>query len=192
ADELRAMLYTAVPYEAGPVAIRFPRGNVPAAPAADRFETLPIGKARLLRAGEDVALIGYGTSVEWCQRAADLLAADGILPTVVNARFAKPLDAELLLRIVAQHRVVLVVEEHQLSGGFGAAVLELCEEHGVAQGHVRRLGIPDRFVEQAPRPRQLESLGLVPAAIAARVRRELGTTRLDSDASHPHSAGSRP
>ncbi|HZM14975.1 MAG TPA: 1-deoxy-D-xylulose-5-phosphate synthase [Candidatus Krumholzibacteria bacterium] len=186
ADELRHMLYTALHHDLGPVALRFPRGNAPGAPTAGRFELLPLGKAQVLRAGEDVALVGYGTSVDWCVRAAALLEADGVLPTVVNARFAKPLDAEVLCRLVQQHRLVLVAEEHQLQGGFGTAVLELCEEHGLSPAPVRRLGIPDRFIEHAPRERQLELLGLTPAAIAARVRAELGVP-----ASRPGVAGTR-
>jgi 1-deoxy-D-xylulose-5-phosphate synthase len=176
-DELRHMLYTALRYDGGPIALRFPRGAGLGIPLADGFRELPIGRAHVLRAGEDVALVGYGTGVDWCARAAALLEGDGLSATVVNARFAKPLDAELLVHIVRSHRLVVVVEEHQLMGGFGSAVLELCEEQRVPQSHVRRLGIPDRFVEHAPRERQLEQVGLTPARIVQLVRAELGLPR---------------
>ena len=191
ADELRHMLYTALQYDDGPIALRFPRGSTPSAPGSERYERLTLGKAQVLRAGEDVALVGYGTSVEWCLRAAAELEIDGVMPTVINARFAKPLDAELLLRVVQQHRLVVVAEEHQLQAGFGAAVLELCEERRVSQGHVRRLAIPDRFIEQAPRDRQLERLGLTSVHIARLVRAELGVPQPGSIPATPSSAATR-
>jgi 1-deoxy-D-xylulose-5-phosphate synthase len=176
-DELRHMLYTAVRYEGGPIALRYPRGNGLGVPTSGELRELPIGRGQVVRAGEDVALVGYGTAVEWCSQAADLLRPDGITPTVVNARFAKPLDAELLLRVVRDHDHIVLVEEHALMGGFGSAVLELCEEHGLLRGNIQRLGVPDRFIEHASRARQLELVGLTPAHIAAVVRTRLGTGR---------------
>jgi 1-deoxy-D-xylulose-5-phosphate synthase len=176
-DELRHMLYTALRYDAGPIALRIPRGAALGVPMSDTYKELPVGRAHVLHAGEDVALVGYGTAVDWCRGAAADLKHDGIDCTLVNARFAKPLDAELLLRLVEQHRLVVTVEEHQVAGGFGAAVLELCEEHRRSAANVRRLGIPDRFIEHASRPRQLEQLGLTPAHIARLVREELGVAR---------------
>jgi 1-deoxy-D-xylulose-5-phosphate synthase len=134
---------------------------------------LPIGRGEIVRAGEDVALVGYGTAVAWCRGAAELLAERGIHPTVVNARFAKPLDEELLLQIAGSHRHVVTVEEHALHGGFGAAVLEMLEQHRVRSAGIHRLGVPDRFIEQAARGRQLERLGLSPTGIARVVGRLL-------------------
>ena len=176
-DELRHMLYTAVRYEGGPIALRYPRGNALGVTLSENFQEIPIGRGVVLRSGEDVALVGYGTAVDWCLRAADLLAPDGISPTVVNARFAKPLDEELLLRIAEQHEHVLLVEEHALAGGFGSAVLEMLEQHGALRDNVRRLGIPDHFVDHAPRGRQLELVGLTPENIAAIVREWAGIAR---------------
>ena len=147
------------------------------------------GKGSVLRAGEDVALVGYGTAVDWCSRAAVLLESSGVSATVVNARFAKPLDEELLLRIVRGHRHVLLVEEHALMGGFGSAVLERCEERGELKAGIHRLGIPDRFVDHAPRPRQLEKLGLTPDHIAELVRGWLG---LATPAPDPAAAAGAP
>ena len=127
-----------------------------------------------MRAGEEVALIGLGTGVEWCSLAAALLEKEGVDCTVVNARFAKPLDEELLLNVIGSHRQVVIVEEHQLMGGFGSAVLELCESKRVDARHVQRLGLPDSFIPQAPRPRQLHHVGLTPQHIAQCVREALG------------------
>lgn len=172
-DELRHMLYTALRYDGGPIALRFPRGSALGAPLSETFRELPIGKGEVLRAGEDVALVGYGTGVAWCRAAADLLQESGVSATVVNARFAKPLDAELLLGVVRQHRLVILVEEHARMGGFGSAVLELCEEHGALGDHLHLVAIPDHFVEQASRARQLERAGLTPANIARLARRWL-------------------
>jgi 1-deoxy-D-xylulose-5-phosphate synthase len=173
-DELRHMLYTAVRYDHGPIALRFPRGSGSGAPLGPKLVELPIGRGHVVRAGEDVALVGYGTAVEWCSQAASLLAAAGIEATVVNARFAKPLDEALIGNVVRNHKLVVTVEEHQLQGGFGSAVLEVCESARLDALHLRRLGIPDRFIAHAGRDRQLEILGLHPAGIAARVREELG------------------
>jgi 1-deoxy-D-xylulose-5-phosphate synthase len=161
-------------YDDGPIALRFPRGNALGVPLAAQYQELPIGRAHVLHSGEDVALVGYGTAVEWCRGAAALLQESGIVPTVVNARFAKPLDEELLLRLVRTHRHVVLAEEHALMGGFGSAVLELCEEHGALAGNIRRVGIPDRFVEHAARDRQLAKLGLTAESIARGVRAALG------------------
>jgi 1-deoxy-D-xylulose-5-phosphate synthase len=176
-EELRHMLYTAIRHESGPVALRFPRGSALGVPLSETFKELPIGKANVLRAGEDIALVGYGTSVDWCVQAASQLEKDGVYPTVVNARFAKPLDEPLLLRLVEQHSLVVVAEEHQLIGGFGSAVLELCAQNRTAASHVRRLGIPDRFIQHASRPRQLEELGLTPTNIARIVKEHLGLAK---------------
>ena len=173
-DELRHMLFTAVRFEAGPIAFRYPRGNALGVPATGPLELIPIGRGVTLRDGEDVALVGYGTGVEWCLQAADLLSGSGIVPTVVNARFAKPLDTELLGRVLERHRRVLVVEEHALAGGFGSAVLEFASDSRLYNVEIRRLGVPDRFIEQASRARQLEGVGLTPENIARTVREWMG------------------
>jgi 1-deoxy-D-xylulose-5-phosphate synthase len=191
-EELRHLLYTALRWERGPVALRYPRGPALGVPTSDGFQEIEIGRGAVLRAGEDVALVGYGTGVSWCLRAADLLRETGIHATVANARFAKPLDQDLLLHLATTHDRVLLVEEHALAGGFGSAVLELLESRRMLGANVRRLGIPDGFVEPAPRPRQLEKLGLTPERIAALVRDWLGVAKpvgvpSDSDVTRPAS-----
>jgi len=176
-NELRQMLYTAVRYEGGPIAFRYPRGNALGVPASVGFEELPIGRGKILCEGEDVALVGYGTSVDWCSRAADELRAEGLSPTVVNARFAKPLDEDLFVRLFERHPRVLVAEEHALAGGFGSALLELAADRGLRNVEIRRLGVPDRFIDHASRARQLESVGLTPENIASVVRAWTGAAR---------------
>ena len=176
-DELRHMLYTAVRYEGGPTALRYPRGNALGVPLSGRLQEIPIGRGVVEQEGEDVALVGLGTTVEWCRRAAADLRADGIHPTVVNARFAKPLDEELFVRLFERHARILIAEEHALAGGFGAAVLELAADHRVQNVEFQRLGVPDRFIDHASRARQLESVGLTPENIAHVVRSWVGLPR---------------
>src|SRR5262249_34760457 len=118
-NELRNLLFTAVRYDGGPIALRYPRGPALGVALLPGFEPVRVGSGRLLRQGEDVALVGLGTSVDWCLRAATALDEDGVHATVIDARFAKPLDTDLLLGACARHRRVLTVEEHSLSGGFG-------------------------------------------------------------------------
>ncbi|MFA4965528.1 MAG: 1-deoxy-D-xylulose-5-phosphate synthase [Thermoleophilia bacterium] len=165
-EELQRMLCTALQL-GGPAAIRYPRGL--AAPFAPPPELAPleVGRGRVLQEGDGVALVGIGTGVGIAREAADLLAADGEAPTVVDARFVKPLDAELFERLAAGHRRLVTIEENALAGGFGSAVLELVG----SRVEVVRFGIPDAFVPHGDRARLLHDVGLVPQAVAAAARR---------------------
>lgn len=170
ADELRDMVYTAAMYEDGPIALRFPRGNVQAAPDTERPpRALPIGRGELLRDGHQLCLIGIGLGTAHALQAAEMLSGEGIEAGVINARFVKPLDRELILRAAHEYPLLVTVEDNVLTGGFGSAVLELLSDEGVATPVVR-LGIPDAFIEHAPPEAQYEQVGISPAAIAARVR----------------------
>jgi 1-deoxy-D-xylulose-5-phosphate synthase len=161
-DELQRMLRTALDIE-GPVAIRYPRGMAaPFAPPAE-LEPLAVGKARVIEEGHDVALIGIGTGVGIAREAAALLQAQGEQPTVVDARFVKPLDTALLERLADTHRRFVTVEENALAGGFGSAVLEQVG----SSVPVVRFGLPDAFVQHGDRALLLEDLGLTPQAVAA-------------------------
>jgi 1-deoxy-D-xylulose-5-phosphate synthase len=155
----------------GPVAFRFPRDEAacPAGPTTP-FE---LGKAVSLRTGPDAVLVAYGALVTEALRAADLLAERGMWVGVLNARFVKPLDEAALSRALAEHPLLVTVEDHFLSGGFGSAVLEFAAELSGPQARIVRLGVPDRFVEHASRRRQLEEVGLSAASIADRVCREI-------------------
>jgi 1-deoxy-D-xylulose-5-phosphate synthase len=160
-NELRHMLATAIAHTEGPIAFRYPRGACLGVPADGAIRTLPIGKAETLVEGSDVALVGIGSTVLTAERAADVLAAEGISATVVNARFVKPLDEALLLELARTHRGIVTIEENTCMGGFGSAVLELFNREGV-ETPVQVVAIPDHFYEQASqnRLRELAAIGL--------------------------------
>lgn len=171
--DLPAMLEFALQQE-GPVAIRYPKAK---AEKVNRPLT-PIqrGKAERIRTGSDGTIICCGALLPACVMAAEKLAAEGLQFGVINARFVKPLDEDLILTAISESPVVLTVEEGCLMGGFGSAVLEAANDAGLNTAHVRRLGIPDRFIEHAERSEQLADLGLDAEGIA-RCCRELVAAR---------------
>jgi 1-deoxy-D-xylulose-5-phosphate synthase len=173
-SELAAMLHTAVELD-GPSAIRFPRG-VGENPPAALPDPLPVAKAALLRTGSQLALIALGSMVAPAAAAADLLAPQGIDAAVVDARFAKPLDGDLICEVAARCGRLITLEENALPGGFGAGVAELLCERGIALP-LLCLGLPDQFVEHGPRDHLLAQLGLNSQSIADRAARFVGTTR---------------
>ena len=144
-SELQDLFYTALNTE-HPVAIRYPRGRGTGGPLANKLHQLPIGKAEIMKQGEDIVIIGIGSTVMPSLEAAETLALRGIDAMVINARFAKPLDRELILDVANHTKRMVIVEENVLNGGFGAAVLELLEKAGASDIKVKRLGIPDEFV----------------------------------------------
>ena len=145
-DEFQHLLYTAV--NCGqPMAIRYPRGSGVGVPLKPHFEQLPIGKGEVLRDGEDLAILAIGVTVYPALTAAKKLAEEGIDCAVVNSRFAKPLDEELILALATKTKKVLTIEENTLAGGFGSAVLELLHNAGLPQINVDCLGLPDWFIE---------------------------------------------
>ena len=158
-DELRHMLKTAVNYK-GPASVRYPRGNGLGVPLDHPIQELEIGKAEILRDGSDVAILGIGSQVQYCLKAADKLAADGIKATVVNARFVKPLDADLILALARSHGSIATVEDHYLLGGFGSAVMELLEQHNLQDVRVKCFGFPDKLIEHASQSLLLAKYGL--------------------------------
>ncbi len=169
--QLMHMLHTALAYEQGPVGLRYPRGEAEGVSLPDRPETLEIGRGELLREGERVAFLGYGYGVPVALGAAELLEADhGIEPTVADARFAKPLDGELIASLAADHDLLVTVEENVLAGGFGSAVVEHLSDNDLA-GEVRvlRIGLPDRYVTHGKPALLREEVGLTPEAVAAKV-----------------------
>jgi 1-deoxy-D-xylulose-5-phosphate synthase len=144
-NELQDLLYTALNAE-HPMAIRYPRGRGTDVPPTTELHQLPIGKAEIIKQGEDIVIMGIGSTVMPSLEAAEHLALEGIDAMVINARFARPLDEELILDVGNHTKKMVIVEENVLSGGFGAAVLELLEKAEASDVKVRRLGIPDEFV----------------------------------------------
>jgi len=171
--ELKAMLLTALEYEDGPIALRYPRGRGPGVDFSRQVEPLQIGRAEVLREGKDGTIWALGSMVYPSLEAADRLEAKGLSFGVVNARFVKPLDGELLLE-TADKGPIVTVEEGTLAGGFGSAVLEYLEDSGFSSVRVLRLGLPDRFVEQGKREELLRILGLDGEGIAKSIEEWMG------------------
>lgn len=168
--ELQRMVATGVNYTKGAIALRYPRGNGYGVPLLeDGWEALPIGKGEILRRGKDVLLLAYGSMVYPAMQAAELLTEHGIQATVVNARFAKPLDTELILPLAQEIGKVVTLEEGCVMGGFGSAVAEALLDAGIVVP-VKRLGVPDIMVEHATPDESLADLGLMPAQLAEEVR----------------------
>jgi 1-deoxy-D-xylulose-5-phosphate synthase len=166
------MLRTAIAHE-GPAALRYPRGAAEGVELPAEPREIPIGSGELLASGERVALLGYGYGVAVALGAAEVLAAHDLRPTVADARFAKPLDAELLERLALGHDLVVTIEENVLPGGFGSGVLEHLEEaFGERPGErarVLRIGLPDRYVTHGKPALLREEVGLTGESVAERV-----------------------
>jgi 1-deoxy-D-xylulose-5-phosphate synthase len=144
-NELQHLLRTAVEYP-GPAAIRFPRGAGHGVALDPDIKAIPLGEAELLRDGDTAAVLVFGTLAQEALDAAVELASEGISVAVLNARFAKPLDRERIVRLARRCKALVTVEEHSVLGGFGSAVLGVLAEEGIAIP-TRNLGIPDRLVE---------------------------------------------
>ena len=167
------MLRTALAHDDGPIAFRYPRGTAEGVPLPDRAREIPIGTGEVLKEGERVALVGYGYGVPVALDAAALLAEHDLTVTVADARFAKPLDGQLLERLGAEHELVVTIEENVLAGGFGSGVLEHLEDAfdgaGESRARVMRVGLPDRYVTHGKPALLREEVGLTGAAVAERV-----------------------
>lgn len=162
--ELRHMLYTALQLST-PVAVRYPRENGSGANLGEPFRMLQVGESELIRDGHDIALLALGPMVAVAENAALMLADAGISARVVNMRFVKPIDGDLIERLAAEGIPVLTVEEASAAGGMGGAVLEYCSLHGIALT-VRIMGLPDAFIDHGSRPELLHAVGLTAQAIA--------------------------
>ncbi|RLB03933.1 MAG: 1-deoxy-D-xylulose-5-phosphate synthase [Deltaproteobacteria bacterium] len=170
-NELRRMLLTAIRYEKGPIAFRYPRGKGYGVPLEADIEPLEVGKGEILREGRDVLILAIGSTVYSSLKAAQILEAEGIRVTVVNSRFVVPLDEELIESLVSRHEVLITVEENVVAGGFGSAVLEFLHERDLSPPiKVRRVGIPSLFVEHGPQDVLRKRYRLDPEGIAQEVR----------------------
>lgn len=166
--ELRNMLYTAVEYKDGPIALRYPRGNALGVEVKPGFEKIEIGKAEILKSGEDVALLAYGSMVHYALIASEKLESQGIHCEVVNMRFAKPLDKELLDDVASRFRKVVTLEENSIIGGFGSGVLEYFSEKNY-KNDLLRIGLPDKFVDHGTQEELHKMLGIDPDGIVNQV-----------------------
>jgi 1-deoxy-D-xylulose-5-phosphate synthase len=179
--ELKHMIATAAAHDTGPIAFRYPRGEGVGVDLPERGTVLEIGKGRLIQQGKRVALLSLGTRLEEVRKAAEALGARGITPTIVDARFAKPLDEDLILTLAGDHEALITIEEGAI-GGFGSHVAQLLAENAVFDTGLRfrSMVLPDTFIDQAS-PRAMYDVAAMNAEhIEARVLDTLGITRLDS------------
>jgi 1-deoxy-D-xylulose-5-phosphate synthase len=181
-NELRSMLKTALAHE-GPVAIRYPRGAALGVPMDAEPDLLPIGKGKLVRSGSDLAILAIGNRVAPAIEAATALENQGLKAAVVDCRFVKPLDRDLILRAAGDSGRLITVEENALQGGFGSAVLELLADEGRTDIRVVRLGVADRFVEHASQGAQRSLCGIDPQGIIRAARAMVARNDLEKAAS---------
>lgn len=160
--ELMHMVATAAAYNDGPIAFRYPRGEGVGVDMPEQGQVLPIGKGRIVREGKDIALLSYGTRLQECLKAADMLAEQGISATVADARFAKPLDEALVSDLAARHKALITIEEGS-RGGFGSFVLEFLNQTGKLDNgklKIRTMTLPDTFQDQDTPDKQYEEARL--------------------------------
>jgi 1-deoxy-D-xylulose-5-phosphate synthase len=169
--ELMHMTATAAAYNDGPIAFRYPRGEGTGVALPERGEVLPIGKGRIVREGKEVAILSLGTRLEAAKAAAAALAEEGISCTVADARFAKPIDTDLIRRLVRNHGMLVTIEEGS-SGGFGAQVLHFIANEGLLRPgfDIRTMTLPDLFQEHDSPDKQYETAGLAAADIVRVVK----------------------
>ena len=165
-NELQHMIYTGIQHD-GPAAVRYPRGTGVGVSLDWQFSELPIGKAMLEREGSDIAIMAIGHHVQTALMAAEELEREaGISAAVINARFVKPLDRKMVLDIARSMGKIITVEENALAGGFGSAVLECLADEGVTDVMVKRIGLPDRFIEQGAQDQLRKEVGLDASGVA--------------------------
>jgi 1-deoxy-D-xylulose-5-phosphate synthase len=167
-EELRHMLYTALQYE-GPVAIRYPRGAGIGVEISEDFRLLPWGKGEILAKGDDLAILAVGSMVYPALTVKKILEYKGIRCTVVNGRFIKPLDQELIVELAQTHACLVTMEENVIAGGFGSGVLELLTHSGINGVKVLNIGVPDQFVTHGKVDILKEAIGLTPEKIAEQI-----------------------
>ncbi|HJV36531.1 1-deoxy-D-xylulose-5-phosphate synthase [Geomonas sp.] len=171
-NELQHMLFTALNLD-GPAAVRYPRGNGFGVPIDQIFKELPVGKGELVRKGKDGAIIAIGTMVQAAVEAAEELAKEGVELSVMNARFVKPIDRDLIIQLCGTG-MLFTLEDNVLQGGFGTAVLEVLEEEGIIGVKVTRLGYPDSYVEQGEQAELKAAYGLDVPGVVKSVRKARG------------------
>ncbi|NIM19944.1 MAG: 1-deoxy-D-xylulose-5-phosphate synthase [Candidatus Latescibacteria bacterium] len=165
-NELQHMVSTLIDYSNGPIAMRFPRGSGIGVPLDSKPKILPIGKGEVLSEGKDAVFVAVGSSVAVCEQAAGLLGTKGFSAGVVNARFIKPLDTELLDEVLQCEPALITVEENSLIGGFGSSVLQHLVHHGFDTSRLRSIGIPDRFIEHGTVGELWQDIGLTADSVA--------------------------
>lgn len=177
--ELKHMVATAAGHNDGPIAFRFPRGEGNGVELPERGTPLEIGKGRIIQNGKKVALLSFGTRLAEVEKAAEALAAKGITPTIADARFAKPLDRDLILSLAQDHEALITIEEGAV-GGFGSHVAQLLADEGVFDRGLkyRSMVFPDIFIDQASPADMYAVAGMNAEQIEAKVLDVLGVARI--------------
>ncbi|SOC27105.1 1-deoxy-D-xylulose-5-phosphate synthase [Ureibacillus xyleni] len=170
-NEGQHMVKTAIEYNDGPIALRYPRGNGIGVPLDEELKTIPIGSWEVLREGKDAAILTFGTTIPMAMSAADELSKQGINTQVINARFIKPLDTNMLHELMAKKMPILTIEEAVLQGGFGSAVLEFASENNYYDAEIDRMGIPDQFIEQGSVDLLLDEINLTKEDAVNRIQK---------------------
>jgi len=168
-SELRDMLYTAVNYEGGPIALRYPRGAGLGVPLKKHFDEIEIGKSEILIEGNDIALIAVGVMVNYSEIAAEKLKEEGISCEVANMRFIKPIDEEYIDNLVTRHSKIVTLEESTIIGGFGSAVLEYCATKNY-NVEILTIGLPDKFIDHGTQAELHRKIGIDPDGIKEKVK----------------------
>ncbi|AEB24659.1 MULTISPECIES: 1-deoxy-D-xylulose-5-phosphate synthase [Bacillus amyloliquefaciens group] len=169
-NEGRHMVNTALSYEEGPIAMRFPRGNGLGVKMDKELKSIPIGTWEVLRPGKDAVILTFGTTIEMALEAAEELQKEGLSVRVVNARFIKPIDKQMMKAILNEGLPILTIEEAVLEGGFGSTILEFAHDLGMYHTPIDRMGIPDRFIEHGSVTALLEEIGLTKAEVMNRIK----------------------
>lgn len=167
--ELRDMMYTAVNHKQGPIALRYPRGSALGVEIKDHFTELEIGKAEIIKEGEDIALLAVGSMVEYSKEAAEKLDIEGIHCEVINMRFIKPLDEQMLDYAASKFDKIVTLEENTLQGGFGSGVLEYYSDKGIHK-NILRIGIPDKFIDHGTQAELHKIIKIDPIGIVEKVK----------------------
>ncbi|MEH6936307.1 1-deoxy-D-xylulose-5-phosphate synthase [Bacillus sp. JJ664] len=169
-NEGQHMVNTAIKYDDGPIALRFPRGNGIGVPMDDQLKEIPIGSWEVLREGSDAVILTFGTTIKMALDAAEKLEKENISVKVVNARFIKPMDTAMLNDIFKNGKPILTIEEAMLQGGFGSAVLEFASDHSYQNVRVDRIGIPDLYVEHGDVDKLLDEIHLTMEESVKKIR----------------------
>ncbi|WP_028783162.1 1-deoxy-D-xylulose-5-phosphate synthase [Thalassobacillus devorans] len=169
-NEAQHMVHTAMKYDDGPIAIRYPRGNAKGVAVDPEPELIEIGSWETLQEGADAVVLTFGTTIDMALEASEELKKQGISVRVVNARFLKPLDERMLHQIMQDSLPILTIEEAVLKGGFGSSILEFAEENLYKNQSIKRMGIPDRYIEHGKVPELLKEIDLTKESVVANLK----------------------
>ena len=177
-QDLEAMIPFATNHN-GPISLRFPKANAESVAREEEFAPIELGKSEVIRWGSEVMIVSFGALLPECLKAVEKLQKDGIDIGVINARFLRPLDTEVILEAVRNCELVVTVEENTLCGGFGSVVLEAANDAGLSTQNICRLGIPDRFIEHGDRNELLAELGLNAVGFIRTIRERLSNRQVN-------------